>query len=261
MSKSWLSVLFVLLSFFLVSSSIIPSSNNDSALVSPCAPIPDGLVYWLRAENNSDDFTSTHDGLLYGNTAYVPGKVGNAFTFDGNEDNVVIPSSPDLPFGSDPRTLEMWIYSVHDTWVHDYHPPFFTGVDGVWKAFGIDFETYPRIQFYTWGDDFDVITTLPEEGWFHVAFVYDGNLALTAYINGLPEGSRVLGGILQTVLTNHFIGSGVEEHGYPRYFLGRLDEVSFYNRALSADEILNIFNAGSSGKCPYYSEYMPVILN
>ena len=32
--------------------------------------------------------------------------------------------------------------------------------------------------------------------------------------------------------------------------LGGLDEVSIYNRALSASEVVAIYNAGSAGKCP-----------
>ena len=35
-----------------------------------------------------------------------------------------------------------------------------------------------------------------------------------------------------------------------RRFLGNLDEVSIYNRALSSNEIAAIYNAGSWGKCP-----------
>src|SRR5438309_259622 len=33
-------------------------------------------------------------------------------------------------------------------------------------------------------------------------------------------------------------------------FLGLIDEVSVYNRALSASEVASIYNAGSAGKCP-----------
>jgi hypothetical protein len=39
-------------------------------------------------------------------------------------------------------------------------------------------------------------------------------------------------------------------------FLGTIDEVAVYNRALGPDEIQSIYNAGSSGKCPL----APVIL-
>lgn len=38
------------------------------------------------------------------------------------------------------------------------------------------------------------------------------------------------------------------EYGY-QYFLGTIDELAIYTRALSADDILDIYNAGSEGKC------------
>ena len=45
--------------------------------------------------------------------------VGNAFTFDGEEDYVLIPPSEDLPHGSDARTIEMWVYSKSASWQSD----------------------------------------------------------------------------------------------------------------------------------------------
>src|SRR5205814_6680636 len=37
-------------------------------------------------------------------------------------------------------------------------------------------------------------------------------------------------------------------------FLGLIDEVSVYNRALSATDVASIFTAGAAGKCPPVSE-------
>ena len=35
----------------------------------------------------------------------------------------------------------------------------------------------------------------------------------------------------------------------PRYFKGLIDEVDIFNRALSASDIVAIYNAGNAGKC------------
>ncbi len=40
-------------------------------------------------------------------------------------------------------------------------------------------------------------------------------------------------------------------------FLGEIDELSIYNRALAASEIQAIYNAGSAGKC---NELPPLII-
>lgn len=53
-----------------------------------CAPLPSGLVSWYRAENSALDNTAAHHGILSGGTVFVPGKVGQAFSFDGVDDYV-----------------------------------------------------------------------------------------------------------------------------------------------------------------------------
>jgi hypothetical protein len=52
-------------------------------------------------------------------------------------------------------------------------------------------------------------------------------------------------------LTDVLIGAfeGTKEEGVREHFAGLIDEVSIYNRALTASEIQAIFTAGSAGKC------------
>jgi len=214
-----------------------------------CYPVPDGLVYWIQAENNANDWTGNHHGTIYGAMSFSTGMVGNAFVFDGEDDSVVIPPDSDIPHGSDPRTIEMWVHSETGSWVTDTHPVFHTGSMSTHAAFGIDFDDYPKLQFYTWADDLIISTALPEVGWFHVAMVYDGSTLLSAYINGALSDSRVLSDLLNTDSLETYIGSGIDSNGYPQFYLGNIDEVSMYDRALSDTEILGIYNAGSYGKC------------
>lgn len=187
--------------------------------------------------------------------------VGNAFSFDGDGDYVLIPSSEDLPHGSDARTIEMWIYSISDSWQHDGRTVFHKGSGVLHEAFGIDFDYYPTLQFFTWEDDLYVDTSLPEVGWFHVALVYDGNDLLLAYINGILGDVLQLSNNLNTDNTDEYIGAVIEQSSYPYYYLGNIDEVSMYNRALSSAEILSIYNAGSSGKCVSYVNFLPLFLS
>lgn len=224
-----------------------------------CSPIPAGIVYWLRGENNANDFFTNHDGIAYGGLTYTEGMVGDAFFFDGEDDYVIIQSSEEIPHGSDPRTIEMWIYSLNNSWITDRHTPFHTGSAQIRRSFSIDFQTYPTLQFYTWADDLYIDTTLPEVGWFHVAMVYNGDRLLSAYINGQISDTHTLGGLLDTPNLETFIGSDFYDVS-SNYYIGNIDEISMYNRALSETEILNIYNAGSHGKC-LYSNFFPLVQN
>ena len=80
--------------------------------------------------------------------------------------------------------------------------------------------------------------------WTHLAGTFEGG-TYRFYINGqliATNSGQALGPTNNAPL--EIGGSGSCEH-----FGGLLDEVSIYNRALSASEIAAIYNAGSAGKC------------
>jgi hypothetical protein len=75
----------------------------------------------------------------------------------------------------------------------------------------------------------------------------------TIYLNGNVVTQENLGTFTpQTTFTNLLIG-GHTTYGSvaspSEKFYGGLDEISLYNRALTANEVAAIFNAGSAGKC------------
>src|SRR5208283_1896179 len=56
------------------------------------------------------------------------------------------------------------------------------------------------------------------------------------------------------------IGIGNLNDGQNNFpFIGDIDEISLYSRALAAGEIQAIYNAGSAGKCTTTSTAVPVI--
>ena len=91
----------------------------------------------------------------------------------------------------------------------------------------------------------------PLNKWTHLAVTYDGNEAVI-YYNGKAEGSMSLpGGIFPGT---DDLGIGANVGGMPKGrvaggFIGMIDEPALYNRALSAEEIKGIYDAGSAGKC------------
>src|SRR6476660_543149 len=74
------------------------------------AQTPTDPVAWLKAEGNALDATSFgNTGVVNGSVPYVAGKVGNAFSFNGNGANSVrIPNSASLQ--SSLMSVEYWIY-------------------------------------------------------------------------------------------------------------------------------------------------------
>src|SRR6202022_598146 len=91
---------------------------------------------------------------------------------------------------------------------------------------------------------------VPLGQWSHVAMTYDGT-QVVMYLNGSPVGSAPAGGGIDTngnantcpMIGNEPDGCVPQNSGFG--FVGNIDEVEIFNRALSQVEINSIFNAGS----------------
>jgi parallel beta-helix repeat protein len=92
-------------------------------------------------------------------------------------------------------------------------------------------------------------TALPLGTWVHVATTYDATEGIVRlYLNGVEDASLEVGAgrLIDASLTDLLIGAIGQ---IDQLFAGAIDEVSIYNRALSAADIAAIFDAGSAGKC------------
>ena len=81
--------------------------------------------------------------------------------------------------------------------------------------------------------------------------VYDG-VNMFLYVDGTLDVSQPATGSISQNSYPMCIGANAEgPYDWPAYFFnGLIDEVSIYNRALTAAEIQSIYSAGSGGKCP-----------
>src|SRR5579859_5627959 len=227
-----------------------------------CVPPPPGLVGWWPGEGNADDVIGGDNGTLEGGATFAPGKVGQGFRFDGTNGYVQIPDSAALKPTN--VTVEAWV------WLDPSLPSGRGGEQIVFKknTWSAWFEGYSllketidngdgtfsdRFQFCIsrYGDQVIINSqTIAQRGvWYHVAATYDGNRSVL-YVNGVAEASATAGFALDYDTTPVFIGTSGTWPPYLSMFGGIIDEVSIYNRALSANEIAAIYNAGSGGKCP-----------
>lgn len=158
---------------------------------------------------------------------------GSALHFDGSNDYVLAAGDASLPYGSTARTVAMWLYTNASAWARNADTPLHYGLGSTRRAFGLDMDYYPNMQFYTWDDDLYFDAGVPLEGWVHVAIVYDGATGMQAYSQGELRGSKTLAAPLDTAFTDIEIGTYLGLG----YFNDRIDEVAIYNRVLTSEEI------------------------
>jgi len=234
------------------------STNSAYAVLAvlsspPCVGPPAGEVSWWPAEGNANDAAGTNNGTLQGAVAFAPGQVGQAFRLNGTNSYINVPSSPALnPTG--PFTVESWVNC----------DVLSGGNAGTIVAKGQDAEAAmdwglvidptrklrPLINVGGRWLAFNCASTLAAGVWYHVAMVYDGG-NLRGYVNGGLDGTIAASGTVQATDYPLRIGAYAPINGTSSkaYLPGRVDELSFYSRALSASEIAAIYNAGSAGKC------------
>jgi hypothetical protein len=239
-------------------------SNPDGSVMSsnavltvlaqgPCLPPPPGLVSWWPAEGNANDVFGTNNGTLVGGVGFTNGEVGEAFSFDGATGSVVVPDSASLRL-TNGLTIEAWI-NTRTTNV-DQNIVSKVGNPGGLGLAGYSFDLHNNELTGAFNSSvgqpwplYFVQTAIPivPGTWNHVAWTYGKSEAIL-YFNGQPVASNFLRGVLIAATTNNLRIGG--DDGNEAYFNGQIDEASIYNTALSAAQILAIYNAGSAGKCP-----------
>jgi hypothetical protein len=226
-------------------------SSNAVLTVNPplCAPPPEGLVSWWRGEGNASDGTGTNHGTLMNGATFAAGEVGQAFFFDGVDDYISISDSPSLHSLTTNITIEVWIK------VNWFNPgldwtALVTKGDSSWQLRRHGRSSH--IGFSTSGlnyGDLEGSRNIDDGQWHHVAAVYDGNTKYI-YVDGMLDAYAPATG---SIAQNDYpicIGENAETMWFSdRHFNGMIDEVSIYNRSLSASEIQTIYNASVLGKC------------
>jgi YVTN family beta-propeller protein len=217
-----------------------PRSYNGNFIAAPPA-VTDGLFSLWRGEGNSFDVVGNNHGALHGGTAFAAGKVGQAFSFDGTDDYVEIPNSASLNFAANqPMSLNLWVKRTSTS-----------GSQIIFaKRPNCGAQVHYQLQWYepynwftfcsTTGFENGVTTTvdkLPLNTWTYISITYDGAIA-TMYINGNLVASHTMS--FDPVDVPLRLGGEPSCGG--QLFGGLIDEVEFYNRALSAKEVLKMFD-------------------
>lgn len=242
-------------------------SVTSNALAATCSPPPPGIVGWWPGEGNANDSIGTSHGTLAGGAVFTTGKVGQGFRLDGTNAYVQIPDSSALKPTN--VTVEAWV------WLDPNVPRSMEYIlfkkntqSSLFEGYSLNTEARPngsgtnveRFAFGVARSGSQVIaysTTAVQRGvWYHVAGTFDG-VQSKIWVNGVAEMTVIPGFQLDFGTRPVFIGTTGES--FDAKLAGIIDEPSIYNRALSASEILGLYNAGSAGKCASTSAALPAI--
>ena len=210
---------------------------------------PTGMVGWWPGDGSAIDIWGVNHGTLQGDTTFTGGMVGQAFSFDGEDDVVEIADSPGLVPGPAGLTVEAWVNPSSGGAIFSDH----SGCVN-WESTELS-----TSRFIINSSDLSstrqslTFATLQLGLWSHIAAVWDGSEMLV-YVNGEvvatasapsppwnPSSPFVIGG-RKTTHDCHGVGTVFSE------ITGLVDELGYYDRAFTAAEVKAIYDAGSAGK-------------
>ena len=196
---------------------------------------------------NVKDQLGKNDGELDGNPKVVAGKVGKGLEFDSSN-FVHIPGTDTLDFnGAEAITVAAWIKGASDKPVDGAVAGTCCGTivaqrdvngwalrfDGRNAGAELEFITMPGWQ----GDGGFGAAALPKGEWHHIIGIVDGNKKYL-YVDGKLNMEGDYNGPMSTQGTETEIGSASDGG-----FIGVIDEVVIYDRAISENEVRQLYAA------------------
>jgi hypothetical protein len=251
------------------------TANNNNGSVSvfinstpsaTCLAPMHGLIAWYPGEDPASsnlscggtgcvpEIKGANSGTARANTAYGPGRVGQAFQFSTNNG-----SSLSQVNVADSASLRSINALTIETWINPTAPgaadnPIIVKGDlssGGSQPYSILFVNVAagdnRIIFRVGNTStFDSLVgngNIPLNTYTHIAVTYDGT-TMKLFINGTLDSSKTtaIGNLNQNSLALH-IGGGASD------FAGAIDELKIYNHALLQTEIQSIVTADTAGVC------------
>lgn len=164
----------------------------------------DNLLIYLPLNGNANDVSGNGYNGSATNGSYTTGKIGNAFTGDGNQDYITVADNNAFTFGNgttdsafsgcgwflfNDDNQQSWLINKRASGlVQEYDLQFYEGVLAITLYSSGDATKFIR-RSYNW---------VPTEGvFYHIAFTYDGSSTaggLKLYIDGVEFGTTSTGG-------------------------------------------------------------------
>jgi hypothetical protein len=217
-------------------------------------------LYYLDGNANDSSGNENH-GAINGATYNSSGKYNGAYSFNG-DDYITAGDQPELNVGTNSFSISSWIKTDGNGVSNDIILSKSAGPGTSNEGYFIDIDSCSgadgKLEFHISDGSSEVkqtsgiITNLCDDTWKHIVYVFDRSTnEASRYVDGVivsgdPVDISSVTGLLDS--SDQFcIGNlGTNCDYSTTYFDGLIDEVAIWQRALSAQEVSDIYNLGSS---------------
>jgi hypothetical protein len=223
--------------------------SDDAPVVGEDAPeqLPAGLIAWYQMEtldggNQALDATgNNHTGTCSNCPGVAAGRIGNAFVF-GAGDRIDVPHTAAFVLDT-AFTIAAWVrfdaFPAGTAFACPFSKPRGSGTQNTWQ---LCIRGQPNRWAYLTeqsnGSQFlETTQSVPQLGTFvHVAIVWTGTLK-QLFVNGEMTGTTQSSTAIEFDDDSILFGADIDNGAQTAQFLGALDDLRIYNRALDATEL------------------------
>jgi hypothetical protein len=206
-----------------------------------------GLLGWWPFNGNANDESGNgNNGTVNGATLTADrfGVADKAYVFDGVDDFIKVNQLYDL----EQRTVNLWFLGLE----------LFQSGNSAYQILNVDTQILQygltslqiennTLHLFGGGEQFPFTIPIDSNSWYMVTTTRDLS-SVKYYLNGIFIGASVSGTVTSTSNDNPNLLIGVDRAETVQFFNGSIDDIGIWNRALSACEIQDLYNAqlGSS---------------
>ena len=215
--------------------------KNDS--LNATTLITEGLVSYWPLNNDTLDYWGNNNGTNNGATP-TTGKVGNARSFDGSENDINVANSPSISDYSGGVSICLWFNTNSVDVAQSQFGQNGPGFLNFWMSAGVG-STNLRFETNT-SQSFNSNLAIYPGTWYFACGIYDTSISdnrAKLYLNGILDNQANL--TFDTSRTSPISIGGYDATNYP--FNGLIDEVQIFNRSLSASEVSQLYYGSAYG--------------
>jgi hypothetical protein len=212
--------------------------SYDRQLVTPVDPSTVGLQAHYEFEGNTNDASgNVRHGSAVGNPVFGEGQIGQSIGLDGLGDYVNIDGYKGV-LGSSAITVTAWIKTTSiDTGAIVGWGPNVAG-----QRFGFRVND-GRLRLEHHGGNVQGGTSVNDGDWYHVAVTVQENATISypeviLYVNGADDTRPTTDPDLFDLTAAEDVRIGSRPSSNDRLFIGQIDDVRIYDRALTPEEII-----------------------
>ncbi len=225
------------------------SSALFAQTLPPYVPATGLLGWWGFAGNANDASGNGYHGAVNGATLTSDrhSTPNSAYSFNGTTDYIEVADAPSFRLSNTDFTITFWVkINAYNTSATAFLVKRAAGSYNGWLLVANSFYNNQVDLKTSQGSDPSIRSdsTLSPGIWHHVALVYHQSSTVDFYFDGVLSSSHPGGGLIFNANCTAVMRFGHDTQSPPgSYFLnGCMDDIGIWNRALTAQEISNVYS-------------------